>query len=213
MRGSQQKTTGIGVRPNAGPETEAGFTLIELLAVAAIIGVLAALLIPAVSSGTEKARNAQCVNNLRTIAASLHLYLGDHEAVFPDLFWSRQYEQCLLLFPYLNDPATYACPTAQRNETSGRNWPDIYCTTINDVQFCTDYKVNDSDLLGSASISAVPRLFELVFACDLDWSPSGRHRGKENFAFYDGSVRALSRQESQGPDSAGKQPWFNWGMP
>jgi prepilin-type N-terminal cleavage/methylation domain-containing protein len=59
------------------------FTLIELLTVIAIVGVLAALIVPVVGRARESARKSLSISNLRQWGNALHLHLGDNRGIMP----------------------------------------------------------------------------------------------------------------------------------
>src|SRR5438046_8427214 len=66
-----------------------GFSLIELLEVIAIIGILASLLLPALSKAKEKAQRIRCIANVKQILLSTHLYINDYNDTLPYSSWSH----------------------------------------------------------------------------------------------------------------------------
>ncbi len=75
------------------PNTRRGFTLIELLVVIAIIAILAAILFPVFAQAREKARQTQCLSNLRQVGTAVMLYVQDYDESFP-LQSSSPYGYC-----------------------------------------------------------------------------------------------------------------------
>ena len=110
----------------------AGFTLMELLVVVAIIGILAALLLPALTRARAQAHNSACISNLRQLGVAARVYSMDNASRLPSAEIlptdpinpaSPLPRICDVLVPYIGrtpgtntiGPAAFKCPSDKQN--------------------------------------------------------------------------------------------------
>lgn len=115
-----------------------GFTLVELLVVIVILGVLATLILPALQTSKEKARRAQCVDNLRQLGLATLLYWDDNDGQTyrylagatngGKVYWfgwlkagqegTREFDPAAgALYPYLQGRGVEICPSLDYSAT------------------------------------------------------------------------------------------------
>ena len=120
-----------------------GFTLIELLVVIAIIALLAAILFPVFAKAREKARQTQCLSNIKQLALAVLMYANDHDEFLPPtvhgtpsdpaipllaecanmpgsspINWNRCWNWVNGVYPYIRNRGLYACPSYAGNYTN-----------------------------------------------------------------------------------------------
>jgi prepilin-type N-terminal cleavage/methylation domain-containing protein/prepilin-type processing-associated H-X9-DG protein len=139
-----------------------GFTLIELLVAIAVVGILMALLLPAVHSVREAARRMQCVNNLKQLALACQNYHGANN-VFPvgaPFMFDQQLgyfgtTQSLFvsILPYLEQPALYNAVNFDRSIYVSSNYTifatgleALWCPSDPDIRMKTEWDWGEEPL-------------------------------------------------------------------
>ncbi len=143
------KQTAQTSRVQAARRRSLGFTLIELLVVIAIIAILAAMLLPSLSSAKEKSMRARCASNLKQTGLATTLYMGDCNERFPS---------ALSKDPYLGPTYTY-------DLWGGKRGTDLTGDPILDY---TNRLINPY-LATSATVQTNSAGMMLVFKCPSDF--------------------------------------------
>jgi prepilin-type N-terminal cleavage/methylation domain-containing protein/prepilin-type processing-associated H-X9-DG protein len=115
-----------------------GFTLTELLVVIAIIGLLIALLLPAVQAAREAARRAQCVNNLKQLGLAVQGYCDAHGVLPPAAAtgpeWSNNFSMKVRILPFIDQAALFHSMNMSFFQESAQNATNL--TTMVDAFLC-----------------------------------------------------------------------------
>ena len=90
-----------------GEDRVQGFTLVELLVVIAIIGILIALLLPAVQAAREAARRMQCTNHLKQLGLAVHNFHDSRKGLPPAAIDADRIALQYMLAPYIEQQASY----------------------------------------------------------------------------------------------------------
>lgn len=110
-----------------------GFTLVELLVVIAIIGILVALLLPAVQAAREAARRSQCLNNCRQIGLAVHMYHDTTNELPPSRMWDGGFTWAGVVLPYIEEASIRNSADFTKNFSAQ---PDIVKNTVVTTFLC-----------------------------------------------------------------------------
>lgn len=114
--------------PRPAHDKRLGFTLVELLVVIAIIGILVALLLPAIQAAREAARRTQCINHLKQISLATQNYLSARKTFPPGGHLCEISGLYLDTIPYVEDENLY-----DQLDTSKNLWSRGSVSTANQV--------------------------------------------------------------------------------
>ena len=116
-------------------DAKRAFTLVELLVVIAIIGVLIALLLPAVQAAREAARRMQCSNHLKQIGLAIHNTHDTHNGIVASAIKSYNRSSSFgLLYPYIEQHALYEIIIGDRTTDRGFYTNNEWWAALSDEQ-------------------------------------------------------------------------------
>ena len=206
------------MKPAKSSRPAGAFTLVELLTVIAIIGILAALLLPVLQRGKDRAKRVWCENNLAQMGIAFHSFAHDHNSKFPaqvplaeggadGLVVNGVAVHSGFDFVFLNfqalasdlgTPKILICPT-DATRLPAANFTSLKNTNLSYfLGYNADYNQPADVLAGDRNLASLPNLtFYNGSGQQLRWSGI-MHRFKGNVLFADGHVEELSSHQSGG---------------